>query len=261
MKIASFNVNSIRARKELVLEWLAHREHDIDVLCLQELKTEDAGFPNQDFESFGYKCHVFGQKAYNGVAILTRAQPDKVEKGFAQSAWDEQKRFLRARIQGIHVLNIYAPHGDVRGTEKFTYKLNWYKNLITFLSQNFTPRDRLLLVGDFNVAHRDIDVYSPEALAETIGTMPEERAAFESLLEWGLVDVFRHLYPEKRQFTWWDYIGGAFWKDQGMRLDYILATASLLKKIKAVEVDLWPRKRQRPTPSDHAPVIAELQLS
>jgi exodeoxyribonuclease-3 len=254
-------VNSIKARKDLVLEWLAHRGKDIDVLCLQELKTEDQGFPADDFESLGYHCHVFGQKAYNGVAILTKMPAQAVEKGFARrTSWDEQKRLLRARIKGIHVLTIYAPHGDVRGTEKFDYKQKWYKNLVAFLLKNFTIEDPLLLVGDFNVAHQDIDVYSPEALADMISTMPEERAAFESLLDWGLVDAFRRLYPEKRQFTWWDYIGGAIWKDQGLRLDYILATPGLFKKIKAVEVDLWPRKRHKPTPSDHAPVIADLRL-
>lgn len=260
MKICTFNVNSIRARQELVLEWLSHRGYDIDILCLQELKTEDTSFPAAEFEGIGYRCHVFGQKAYNGVAILTKSKPDKVEKGFAHPAWDEQRRFLSVRTEGIHVLNVYAPHGDVRGTEKFLYKLKWYEHLVSFLSQKFAPQDPVLIVGDFNVAHQAIDVYSPEALADTIGTMPEERAAFKSLLDWGLVDVFRRLYPERRQFTWWDYIGGAIWKDQGMRLDYILATQRLLRRIQAVEVDLWPRKRQKPTPSDHAPVIAEVDL-
>ncbi len=260
MKVCSFNVNSIKARKDLVLDWLAHRDHDIEVLCLQELKTEGQVFPTEDFEKLGYRCHVFGQKAYNGVAILTILPALKVERGFGNRFWDEQKRFLRAGIEGVHILNIYAPHGDVRGTKKFEYKRDWYKNLVSFLSKNFTARDPLLLVGDFNVAHKDIDVYSSEALADMIGTMPEERAAFQSLLDWGFVDAFRRLYPEKRQFTWWDYIGGAIWKDQGMRLDYVLATAGLFRKIKAVEVDLWPRGRHKPTPSDHAPVIADLHL-
>ncbi|MGQ9672796.1 MAG: exodeoxyribonuclease III [Candidatus Aminicenantales bacterium] len=260
MKICSWNVNSIKARQDLVREWLTHRGHDIDVLCLQELKTEDAGFPTETFEKLDYQCYVFGQKAYNGVAILTKIEPEKVEKGFAHPIWDEEKRFLRVRIQGIHLLNVYAPHGDVRGTEKFIYKLKWYQNLLAFLENNFRPGEPLLLVGDFNVAHKDIDVYSPVALADMIGTMPEERAALERLLEWGLIDAFRRLYPEKKQFTWWDYIGGAIWKDQGMRLDYILATASVFKKIKNVEVDLWPRKRQKPTPSDHAPVIVQLEM-
>lgn len=261
MKVCSFNVNSIKARKDLVLHWLEHRGNDIDVLCFQELKTEDAGFQAEDFIRLGFECHIFGQKAYNGVAILTKIRPRLALKGFADSHWDEQKRLLRADIQGLSLLNIYAPHGDIRGTDKFDYKQRWFKNLKAFLTENFIPQSPLVLVGDFNVAHKDIDVYSPEELAGSIGTMPEERAAFEDLLSWGLVDAFRNLYPDKKQYTWWDYIGGAIWRDQGMRIDYALATDPLMKKIKRIEVDLWPRKRQKPTPSDHAPLIIEISLN
>ncbi|NWG75049.1 MAG: exodeoxyribonuclease III [Rubrivivax sp.] len=258
MKICSYNVNSIKARKDLVLQWIERRKNDLDVLCLQELKTEDAGFPGEDFEKLGFECYLFGQKAYNGVAILTKVKPQKMLKGFNDEAWDAQKRLIRAEFPGIRILNVYAPHGDVRGTEKFDYKQQWYKNFRRYLTANFAATDPLLIVGDFNIAHKDIDVYSPEELADSIGTMPEERAASERLLDWGLVDAFRKLYPEKRQFTWWDYIGGAVWKDQGMRIDYALATGALMKKIKSVEVDLWPRKRQKPTPSDHAPLIVDI---
>ena len=128
-----------------------------------------------------------------------------------------------------------------------------------YLDGNFSPRDPLLLVGDFNVAHQDIDVYSPGELEDMIGTMPEEREAFAALLDWGLVDAFRSLHPEKKQYTWWDYIGGAIWKDKGMRIDYALGTSPVLKKISDIEVDLWPRKRRKPTPSDHAPVVISLR--
>jgi exodeoxyribonuclease-3 len=258
MRVCSYNVNSIKARKDLVLQWLEHRKNDLDVLCFQELKTEDAGFPAEDFERLGFKCHLFGQKAYNGVAILTKIKPKKLFKGFDDEVWDAQKRLIRAEFPGVHIINVYAPHGDIRGEEKFGYKQDWYKKLLEFLTANFSSEDPLLIVGDFNVAHRDIDVYSPEELADSIGTMPEERAAFDRLLDWGLVDAFRRLYPEKKQFTWWDYIGGAIWKDQGMRIDYALATGALMKKIKSIEIDLWPRKRQKPTPSDHAPLIVDV---
>lgn len=258
MKVCTYNVNSIKARKDLVLEWLDHRGNDIDVLCLQELKTEDGGFPAEDFTRRGFECQVFGQKGYNGVAILTKIRPRAAFKGFGQESWDEQKRIIRAQIKGIHIINVYAPHGDVRGTQKFDYKRRWYENLVAYLDKNFTAKDPLLIVGDFNVAHGDIDVYSPEELADMIGTMPEERTAFEGLLDWGLVDTFRALYPDKKQFTWWDYIGGAIWKDKGMRLDYALCTNALFKKIRSVDVDLWPRKRREPTPSDHAPVVIDV---
>jgi len=260
MKVCSFNVNSIKARLDLVLQWLDHRNDDIDVLCLQELKTEDSGFPAAEFEARGFDGQVFGQKGYNGVAILSKVRPESTVKGFGQAPWDEQKRFIRARIKGLQVINVYAPHGDVRGTEKFDYKLRWYEKLRGYLEGNFSPGDPLLLVGDFNVAREDIDVYSPDELEDMIGTMPEEREAFGALLSWGLVDAFRALYPPKKQFTWWDYVGGAIWKGKGMRIDYALCTSALLKKIAAVDVDLWPRKRQKPTPSDHAPVVIDIAV-
>lgn len=259
MKVCSFNVNSVKARKDLVLGWLDRRGNDIDVLCLQETKTEDGAFPAADFESRGYGAEVYGQKAYNGVAILSKIPAAAAVRGFGETPWDDQKRLIRARIAGLEIIDVYAPHGDVRGTDKFDFKQRWYGNLLRYLEANFSPADPLLLVGDFNVARGDIDVYSPEALEDTIGTMPEERRALEALLGWGLVDAFRELYPEKKQFTWWDYVGGHIWKDKGMRLDYALCTKSVLPKISAVEVDLWPRKRRQPTPSDHAPLVIDIE--
>jgi exodeoxyribonuclease-3 len=259
MKICTWNVNSIKARMGLILPWLNHRKNDIDILCFQEIKTIEPGFPLDVFEKIGFQCHVLGQKSYNGVATCTKLPVESVQKGFGDQDWDEQKRILRTKIQGIHLLNIYAPHGSERGSEKFDYKQNWYKKLITFLEESYSPEDTVLILGDFNVAHKDLDVYAPEKLKDSIGTMAEERAVFEQLLNWGLIDVYRHYYPEKRQFTWWDYVGGAIWKDEGMRIDYALGTTSLVDKMSLVEVDLWPRKRKTPTPSDHAPLIIDLE--
>lgn len=256
MKICTFNVNSIRVRKDLIVEWLTHRSHDIDILCLQELKAIDSLFPYKDFEDMGFKCEVYGQKAYNGVAICSKLPLEDVKKGMGEATWDEQKRFIAATVNGIRILNIYAPHGDLQGHEKFDYKQDWYGGLISNLDKNCSSSDPICIVGDFNVAREDRDVYDAKTLEGTIGTLPEERERFDELLEWGLIDVFRHKYPEKIQFTWWDYIGGAIWKDQGMRIDYVLCTNSLLSMIDAVEVDLWPRKRREPKPSDHAPLIA-----
>ncbi len=244
-----------------MIRWLVEkRQGDIDVLCLQELKTTDEKFPHHSFEEIGYKCVVFGQKAYNGVAICTKHEFEKVKKGLEDSFWDEQKRVIAARIKGINIINVYAPHGGLRGEEKFFYKLRFYDKLIEYLSTYYSPQDNIVLVGDLNVAREDIDVYDPKLLKDTIGTMSEERQAFSKLLEWGFVDVFRKLYPTKRQFTWWDYIGGKIWKDEGMRIDYILVTRSLEDKIKQIEVDLWPRRRRSPKPSDHAPVIGYFDL-
>ncbi len=258
MKICTFNVNSIRARKDLVLQWLDHRDQDIDVLCLQELKAEDALFPHAEFEDLGYTCAVSGQKAYNGVGICSKARLQDVRRGFEDPDWDEQKRSISARASDFTLFNLYVPHGGERGQDKFVFKLGWYDRLIRFLGKNHSPEDPLLLVGDFNVAHNDSDVYSAEVLFDTIGTMPEEREAFSSLLGWGLTDVYRHFFPEAQQYTWWGYMGGAIWKDEGMRIDYALATAPLLERISDIGVDLWPRKRRSPTPSDHAPLILTL---
>ncbi len=259
MKICSFNVNSIRARKDLILEWLDHRNNDIDILCFQELKTVDEGFPQEDFKRLGYHCLVYGQKAYNGVAICTKINPDNVSKGFGINKMDEQKRIISAKIQGIHIINIYAPRGGLQGEDKFYYKQEWYKYLVDYLKTRYSSEDPLVILGDFNVAHEDIDVYSRDETAGTIGVLPEERAAFKKLLVWNLIDAFRYLYPEKIQFTWWDYIGGAIWRDLGLRIDYILHTEPLKKRLKDIEVDLWPRKRRKPTPSDHAPLVAEFE--
>jgi exodeoxyribonuclease-3 len=256
LTVATYNVNSIKSRVGLVVEWL--KRTPVDVLCLQETKVEDRDFPYGPFEALGYRCEVFGQRAYNGVALCARVPLTDVWKGFGDPTWDEQKRIIGATVEGIHVINVYAPHGDDRGTEKFRYKLEFYRHLVEFLRRRWTPEDPVCLVGDLNVARSDLDVWDPAALRDTIGTMPEERQVLETLLEWGFVDAFRHLYPDRRQFTWWDYIGGRIWKDEGMRIDYVLVTPPLLPRLRDVRVDLWPRRRRTPTPSDHAPVIATL---
>lgn len=243
---------------DLIREWLNHRHQDIDIFCFQELKSTEEAFPSTDFEKMGFTCEVFGQKAYNGVAICSRLPLENTQKGFIDSVWDEQRRLIGTKIKNINLLNIYAPHGGLRGEEKFEYKLTWYDKMLSFLDASFSPQDSLLLVGDFNVAKEDRDVYDSEALRDTIGTMPEERKALKKILDWGFTDIFRRLYPDSIQYTWWDYIGGAIWKNEGMRIDYVLCTKSLLPQIEMVEVDLWPRRRRTPKPSDHAPVIVTL---
>lgn len=260
MKICTFNVNSIRIHKDLIVSWLDHREQDIDILCLQELKSVDENFPYKDFEQSGYHCEIFGQKTYNGVAICSRFPFEGVQKGFGDPLWDEQSRLVAAKTQEITLINIYAPHGGLRGEEKFDYKVKWYGKLMAFLKSSYSPKDPILMVGDFNVAKEDKDVYEPELLQDTIGTMLEEREAFQKLLNWGFIDVFRHLFPDRIQYTWWDYIGGAIWKNKGMRIDYVLCTEPLLKSVTDMEVDLWPRRRRSPKPSDHAPVVVALDL-
>ncbi len=258
MKIASHNVNSIKARKDLLFQWL--EREPVDILCLQELKQEEKNFPFGDFRNIGYSCQVNAQKGYNGVCICSKQEPSEVVKGMGDEEFDGQKRLISARFGDLWIINVYAPHGDVRGTEKFYYKISFYEKLLEFLKNNFSPSDRIIMVGDFNVARDDIDVFDPQILRDTIGTMPEERESFNRILEWGFIDAFRHLYPDKIQFTWWDYIGGMVWKDKGMRIDYILITEPLIENLKEVYVDMWPRKRRNPKPSDHAPIIGVFEL-
>jgi exodeoxyribonuclease-3 len=256
LKICTFNVNSIRARLGLVASWLEHRANDIDVLCLQEIKVVDEKFPHEAFERLGFSCEVYGQDRYNGVAICSKRPLTHVERGFADADWDQQKRLLAGRVGDLDIINIYAPHGDLRGTTSHQYKLAWYRQFVRVLRERYTPNQKLLVVGDFNVARDDRDVYDSEKVQDAIGTMAEERAAFTDLIDWGLLDAFRQVYPDRREFTWWDYIGGAIWRNEGMRLDYIFCTHPLLRGLTRVEIDLWPRRRRSPTPSDHAPTIA-----
>ncbi|MBF0606019.1 MAG: exodeoxyribonuclease III [Candidatus Magnetobacterium sp. LHC-1] len=262
MNVCTFNVNSVRARLALLLQWLAVRGTDgateIDVLCLQEIKTVETGFPFAEFQALGYHCEVFGQKAYNGVAICSRHDVSDVRKGFGDAAWDAQSRIIAATIAGVRVINIYAPHGDVRGSEKFNYKIGWYKRLLAYLTEERNTTEGIVMVGDFNVARADMDVFDPDVFTDAVIAMPEERTALDEVLALGFTDAFRYLYPQRQQFTQWDYAGGAFWKNQGVRIDYVCITGALIPALRGVETDLWSRKR-RP-PSDHAPVVATLDL-
>lgn len=240
-----------------MLNWLEKRNFDIDVLCLQELKQPEDKFPFQQLEEVGYQAAVFAQPQYNGVAVCSKYDLEKVIKGFGDEYWDEQKRFLECQLNGITVINVYVPHGESPDSEKYEYKLQWYRYFLEYLQANHDPSEPLVVVGDLNVTRHDLDVHAPELLQGSIATLPAEREALENLMEWGLFDTYRHLYPQEPGYTWWNYIGGAIWKNEGMRIDYILATAPLLNRLQDIEVDLWPRRRRKPTPSDHAPLMAD----
>lgn len=255
--IATYNINSIKSRLNLLLAWLV--KNPIDILCLQELKNDKDAFPFAALEKIGYECHVFAQKRYNGVAICSRFSLQNIKSGFGSKEYDEQKRIISACYKDLQIVNLYVPHGDFRGEEKYYYKLDFLNFFINYISDHFSTKDRICLAGDFNIAHKDIDIWDPTLLKDTIGTMEEERAAFESLLQLGFVDPFRSLYPQSQKFTWWNYIGGAVWKGQGMRIDYILVTPSLFERVISIDIDMWPRRRKNPTPSDHAPVFIKLK--
>jgi len=251
MLVASWNVNSIRARLGRLLPWLA--ETKPDVLCLQETKVVDEEFPFAELAQLGYQVLAFGQKTYNGVAIASLAPLTEVQRGLPGDE-SGQARLLAAQVGGITVVNVYVPNGQEVGTEAYAFKLGWLAKLEAFLQQSFSPQQELLLCGDFNVAPADQDVWDPELWRGKVLFSEPEKEAFRRLLAWGLADCLRQLHPQEQVFTWWDYRQGAFHRGWGMRLDHILATPPLAARCQEVVVDRQARKGEKP--SDHAPVLA-----
>jgi len=253
MKIASFNVNSLRARLDLVLGWLS--EHHPDVLCVQETKVQDIDFPADVFDETEYKYVFKGQKSYNGVAIFSKSEVTNVEFGFDDEPKD-QPRLVKAEINGIVIVNTYIPQGYMPESEKFEYKLNWFNRLLTFFDRNFRPAEPILWVGDFNVAPEPIDVYDPEGLLGHVCFHPDVHKALSEVIQWGFIDVFRMHCSEPGQYTFWDYrMKDSFGRNLGWRLDHIMATQPLAKKSIACYIDKKPRLADRP--SDHTPIVAE----
>ncbi len=252
LTIATWNVNSVRARLERLLAWLEKTAPD--VVCLQELKTTDADFPFAALEAAGYHAAVHGQKTYNGVAILSRVPPEGVHHGLDDDVPDAQARLVSARVGDVQVLSAYAPNGAEVGSEQWAYKLDWYRRLRAYLNRRFSPGQSLLLCGDFNVAPEDRDVANPETWRESVLCHEAGRAALQDLLAWGLVDTVRRHHDGQGPYTWWDYRHLAFPKNQGLRIDHILATPSLAQCCTQAFVDREERKGVKP--SDHAPVLA-----
>jgi len=256
MKIATWNINSISVRLQHVLDWA--KSNRPDVLCLQEIKCKDEKFPAEPFRELGYSTEVFGQQTYNGVATLSLSEASDVQKGFLGDAVDAQRRLLAATINGVKVVNVYIPNGSEVGSEKYQFKLGWLGNLRKFFDDQCKPEQLLVLCGDFNVAPEDRDVHDPKLWAGQILCSEPERAALQKMEEWGLVDVFRQLHDDDGIFSWWDYRGGAFPKNHGLRIDHLWATKPMAEKCTAVWIDKATRALERP--SDHAPVVAEFDL-
>jgi exodeoxyribonuclease III len=251
VKIATWNVNSIRSRLDRLLAWLQRTQPD--VACLQELKATDEAFPYEPIQQAGYHATVFGQKTYNGVAILSRAEPANMQRGM--SGFDDPAaRFLTAEIDGTWIASIYVPNGQVVGSEKYAYKLRWMRRLREHLESQFQPLDRVVLCGDFNAARDELDVAHPAQWANGVLFHEEVREHLEHLLAWGLVDVLRKHHPDGGVYSWWDYRMLAFPKNDGLRLDYILATEPLASRCTGSGIDREERKGEKP--SDHAPVVA-----
>jgi exodeoxyribonuclease-3 len=255
MKIATWNVNSLNVRLPHVLEWLASANPD--VLVLQEIKQLTEKFATEAFAELGYNAVASGQKTYNGVAVISRGEATDQVTDFPGFE-DPQRRILAATIDGVRVVNLYIPNGQSVGSEKYEYKLNWLAALERFLAAELENHDKLVVLGDVNIAPEDRDVYDAEKWGEDILCSPPERAALASLMELGLADVFRQFDQPEKTFSWWDYRAAGFRRNAGLRIDLILTTASLTTACEASYIDREPRTWERP--SDHTPVIAEFSL-
>ena len=252
MKICTWNVNGIRARLTHVVDFL--RTHRPDVLCLQETKVPDDLFPRGPLEDEGYDVAWFGQKGYNGVAILAADALHDVQKGLPDDGPDAERRVLAATVRGVRILDLYVPNGQAVGSDKYAYKLDWYRRLRTHLDRDHRADQPLVVVGDFNVALEDRDVHDPGWWHEKILCSTPERQAMRSVLNFGLVDTLRQHHPEPGIYTWWHYTAGAAIKDDGLRIDYVLATQGLA--VRCTSVVVHKEERARPSPSDHVPVVA-----
>lgn len=256
MKIASWNINSIRARLERLLEWLHTRQPD--VLCLQEIKCNDEQFPVREIEAVGYRVSTHGEKTYNGVAILAREPIDEVFRGLQDGVEDPQSRVIAGSIQGVRVISVYVPNGQYVGAPAYLYKLQWFQRLRSYLDMRHSATEPLVVCGDFNVAPEPRDVHDPQAWEGQVLVSAPERQALQELCEFGLVDTFRKHHQEAGRYSWWDYRNLSFPKNVGLRIDHVFATHSLAERCTAADIDREARKGK--LPSDHAPVWAEIQL-
>jgi len=255
-KIASFNVNSVRARLPAVIDWL--HTNQPDVLCIQETKVPDKEFPSEKIREAGYHVEFRGEASYNGVATISVTPPDEVKYGLGGKNPDGS-RLIYTRIDGIPIINTYVPQGRHTESEQFEYKLKWFDRLLNYFKKNYSPDDPLLWVGDVNIATEDIDVHNPKRLRGHVDFHPDVQAKMEKLMQWGFVDVFRKHVPGPGQYTFFDYrVKGALEKGLGWRVDHILATPALAERSTNAWIDLKPRKG--PKPSDHTPIVAEFDL-
>ena len=253
LKLASWNVNSIKIRLEQVLAWL--KENNIDILALQETKSIDEQFPMQAFKDYGYSVICSGQKTYNGVAIISKYPVENVitdVSGFV----DPQRRILAVTIAGLRLINLYVPNGSMVGSDKYEYKLNWLSKVTQFVQAELRQHPLVAVVGDFNIAPEDRDVHAPLEWEGSVLVSALERQAFFGLLDLGLKDSFRNFERSEQLYSWWDYRAASFRRNRGLRIDHILLSSALNAQCQACEIDILPRKGERP--SDHAPIWVSL---
>ncbi len=253
MRIASWNVNSLKVRLPQVLDWL--ERHRPDALCLQELKLEDANFPKAEIEAAGYRCAYFGQKTYNGVAILSREPATATTYG-VPGYEDPQRRVISASIGELRLVCAYVPNGQSVDSDKYRYKLDWLAAFGAWIERELAAHPRLAVLGDYNIAPEDRDVHDPKAWEGQVLVSPAEREAFRRLTGLGLRDGFRLFEQPDKSFSWWDYRMNGFKRNLGLRIDHILLSPALADHCSGCFIDLEPRRAERP--SDHAPVVADI---
>ena len=260
MKIATWNVNSLNVRLPQVLAWLAAQPADapVDVLALQELKLTDDKFPAAAFTAAGYHAQWFGQKTYNGVALLSRSPASDVVKNIPGFE-DDMARVITATVDGVRVIGAYFPNGQAPDSDKFVYKMRWLTALRDWVRAELVTHPQLVLLGDYNITFDDLDVWDPVGLAGTIHCTDEERTHLRALIDLGLHDSFRLFEQPPRSYSWWDYRMLGFQKNRGMRIDHILVSEALRSRVSACAIDRAPRKN--PQPSDHAPVVVTMDAS
>jgi exodeoxyribonuclease-3 len=253
MRVASYNVNSLRIRLPIVSQWLT--DNKVDVLCVQETKVQDVDFPTEAFDNINYNYAFKGQKSYNGVAILSKHPIKNVIFGLPDEPKDEA-RIIKAEINGVAIINTYIPQGHSPDSEKFQYKLKWFARLLAYFRQNFAPSDSVVWTGDLNIAPKPEDVYDPQTLLGHVCFHPAVQRALDKIMNWGFVDVFRKHCSEPNEYTFWDYRQrDAFRRNLGWRLDHIMATKPIAEKSTSCYIDKKPRVAERP--SDHTPIVAE----
>jgi exodeoxyribonuclease-3 len=253
MKIATWNINSIRRRMELVMSWL--EENKPNVLCLQETKVQDSEFPALVFQSAGYHATFRGMKGYNGVATLSLREPERVMHGMHEGPDNEDARLLLTVVDGVSIINSYVPQGNSITSEKYAYKLEWFRRIRAYFDAQLSPGAPAVWLGDMNVAPEPLDVYHPEKRVNDVDFHIDARNAYKDAVAWGFEDTFRKLHPERLQYTYWDYFRNALERNFGWRIDHILATKALAEKCRATDVDMGPRKMANA--SDHTVVWAE----
>ena len=259
MRIATWNVNSIRSRQQIVIDWL--QQHRVDVLCLQETKVQDKDFPRSPFENLGYNLYISGQKSYNGVAIFSLKPLEKVSCGFspiigdAATDFDLQMRVISGVVDNIRIVNLYVPNGSALDSDKYEYKLSWLKLLYQYLQNLQVKQAQICVCGDFNIALEDKDIYTSKNREKHIMSSPTEREALNQVLKLGFKDAFRKFTIDGGHFSWWDYRAGGFSRNRGWRIDHHYLTDNLYQQATKCWIDVEPRKLEKP--SDHAPVIVE----